>query len=339
MSSRTATAGATASSRRPVQRARARATAISTRVRNASASAAEAAPCRGRGGVGAAGADRRAGRSASAIGRRDLPSWAAIALEVEDIAVRGRAAAERRRGGAAPAASRGATPIADVDPERLAATAGGARLGRRRRARCALPGGTVVVGVREREPLAVVAGVGGPLGVDADGRRLRGARPAGGGPGWPRLRCESDAGARARPTPAPGRAIARRRAPARARARDADRGRPRRRARPGRGWRCGCRASTPASCWAPRTSTRASPRLAAAARGGRTRAWPSAAQVDLRFAGQGASCEREGRLEGVGVKRRRGADAPRSIRTGGRAAGSGGPVSGGRRGTWPRRTT
>src|SRR5262249_21557273 len=53
-----------------------------------------------------------------------------------------------------------------------------------------LPGGTVVLRVREREPVAVIEGRGGPLGVDADGRpfAVLDARDVN---DLPRLRCES----------------------------------------------------------------------------------------------------------------------------------------------------
>jgi hypothetical protein len=81
-----------------------------------------------------------------------------------------------------------------ADPRRLAgalrqnawvAEAGAARL----------PGGTVVLRVREREPLAVIEGRGGPLGVDAEGRpfAVLDARDA---KDLPRLHCEN--------TPPPG---------------------------------------------------------------------------------------------------------------------------------------
>jgi cell division protein FtsQ len=63
-----------------------------------------------------------------------------------------------------------------------------------------LPGGTMVLSVREREPLAVIDARSGPLGVDAEGRPFavldsREARDL------PRLRCED--------TPPPGEADAR----------------------------------------------------------------------------------------------------------------------------------
>ena len=53
-----------------------------------------------------------------------------------------------------------------------------------------LPGGTVVLRVREREPLAVIEARGGPLGVDAEGRpfAVLDARDA---KDLPRLRCDS----------------------------------------------------------------------------------------------------------------------------------------------------
>jgi hypothetical protein len=58
-----------------------------------------------------------------------------------------------------------------------------------------LPGGTVVLGVREREALAVIEGRGGPLGVDADGRPFA-VLEADEAKDLPRLRCAS--------TPPPG---------------------------------------------------------------------------------------------------------------------------------------
>lgn len=86
-----------------------------------------------------------------------------------------------------------------ADPRRLAgslrqnawiAEAGAARL----------PGGTVVLRVREREPLAVIEGRGGPLGVDAEGRPFA-VLDAGSAKDLPRLRCEN--------APPPGEADAR----------------------------------------------------------------------------------------------------------------------------------
>jgi cell division septal protein FtsQ len=83
-----------------------------------------------------------------------------------------------------------------ADPRRLAgslrqnawiAEAGAARL----------PGGTVVLRVREREPLAVIEGRGGPLGVDAEGRPFAVLDPSQ-AQNLPRLRCEN--------TPPPGEA-------------------------------------------------------------------------------------------------------------------------------------
>jgi cell division protein FtsQ len=53
-----------------------------------------------------------------------------------------------------------------------------------------LPGGTVVLRIRERQPLAVIDGRGGPLGVDADGRPFAVLEP-GDAKNLPRLRCES----------------------------------------------------------------------------------------------------------------------------------------------------
>jgi hypothetical protein len=86
-----------------------------------------------------------------------------------------------------------------ADPRRLAgslrqnawiAEAGAARL----------PGGTVVLRVREREPLAVIEGRGGPLGVDAEGRPFA-VLDASSAKDLPRLRCEN--------APPPGEADAR----------------------------------------------------------------------------------------------------------------------------------
>jgi hypothetical protein len=86
-----------------------------------------------------------------------------------------------------------------ADPRRLAgslrqnawiAEAGAARL----------PGGTVVLRVREREPLAVIEGRGGPLGVDAEGRPFA-VLDASDAKDLPRLRCEN--------APPPGEADAR----------------------------------------------------------------------------------------------------------------------------------
>jgi POTRA domain, FtsQ-type len=76
-----------------------------------------------------------------------------------------------------------------ADPRRLAgslrqnswiAEAGAARL----------PGGTVVLRVREREALAVIEGRGGPLGVDAEGRPFA-VLDASSAKDLPRLRCEN----------------------------------------------------------------------------------------------------------------------------------------------------
>ena len=63
-----------------------------------------------------------------------------------------------------------------------------------------LPGGTVVLRVREREALAVIEGRGGPLGVDAEGRPFA-VIDAGDAKDLPRLRCET--------TPLPGEPDAR----------------------------------------------------------------------------------------------------------------------------------
>jgi cell division protein FtsQ len=63
-----------------------------------------------------------------------------------------------------------------------------------------LPGGTVVLRVREREPLAVIEGRGGPLGVDAEGRPFA-VLEADDAKDLPRLRCEN--------TPPPGEPDAR----------------------------------------------------------------------------------------------------------------------------------
>jgi cell division protein FtsQ len=63
-----------------------------------------------------------------------------------------------------------------------------------------LPGGTVVLRVREREPLAVIEGRGGPLGVDAEGRPFA-VLDTSDAKDLPRLRCAS--------TPPPGEPDAR----------------------------------------------------------------------------------------------------------------------------------
>jgi cell division protein FtsQ len=53
-----------------------------------------------------------------------------------------------------------------------------------------LPGGTVVLRIREREPLAVIEARGGPLGVDVEGRPFAVLEPRE-AEDLPRLRCES----------------------------------------------------------------------------------------------------------------------------------------------------
>ncbi len=63
-----------------------------------------------------------------------------------------------------------------------------------------LPGGTVVLRVREREPLAVIDARSGPLGVDAEGRPFAVLEPSQ-AQNLPRLHCET--------TPAPGEPDAR----------------------------------------------------------------------------------------------------------------------------------
>jgi cell division protein FtsQ len=76
-----------------------------------------------------------------------------------------------------------------ADPRRLAGSLRrNAWIAEARAAR--LPGGTVVLRVREREPLAVIEGRGGPLGVDGDGRPFA-VLDAGAAKDLPRLRCDS----------------------------------------------------------------------------------------------------------------------------------------------------
>jgi cell division protein FtsQ len=88
---------------------------------------------------------------------------------------------------------------AEAEPHRLERALGeNAWVAKAQAAR--LPGGTVVLRVREREPLAVIEGRGGPLGVDAEGRPFA-VLDANEAKDLPRLRCES--------TPPPGEADAR----------------------------------------------------------------------------------------------------------------------------------
>lgn len=109
--------------------------------------------------------------------------WRVSAVEVHG-ADRLSGAEVARAAGLAPGADyRSADPDALVRALRENAWVADARAAR-------LPGGTVVLGVRERQPLAVIQARGGPLGVDAEGRPFavlgeREAEPL------PRLRCEN----------------------------------------------------------------------------------------------------------------------------------------------------
>ena len=194
-----------------------------------------------------------------------------------------------------------------------------------------LPGGTVVLRVREREPLAVIEGRGGPLGVDAEGRpfAVLDARDA---VDLPRLRCES--------TPLPGEPDARIAEAIRVA-----------RSFPSRG------LALPREIALGKEADPEGLVLAAAGHAGALRdgrEGPRRARRDVgRAAREAARGGRRGGLggpalpgpgglvgqdrpEGVGVNRRRGAGGRRDSASQDRTASSGGPVSGGRR-TWPRK--
>jgi POTRA domain, FtsQ-type len=129
------------------------------------------------------------------IGDDAVAQWAGSPWTVEDIEVLGAERLTAAEVARAADVARG-DDYRRADPDRLARRLGENALVAEARA-TRLPGGTVVLGVREREPLAVIDGGGGPLGVDVEGRpfAVLEAREA---DGLPRLRCVS--------TPPPGEA-------------------------------------------------------------------------------------------------------------------------------------
>ncbi len=132
------------------------------------------------------------------IGDDAIAEWAGSPWKVEDIEVLGAERLSAAEVAQAADVARG-DDYRHADPERLARRlAENAWVAEARATR--LPGGTVVLGVREREPLAVIDGGGGPLGVDAEGRPFAVLDPRE-AEGLPRLRCKS--------TPPPGEADAR----------------------------------------------------------------------------------------------------------------------------------
>jgi cell division protein FtsQ len=132
------------------------------------------------------------------VGDDAVASWGDAGWRVEAVEVLGSKRLTAVEVARAAGLERGATYDA-AEPERVARTLGEhAWIAVAHAAR--LPGGTVVLSVQEREPLAVIETRGGPLGVDAEGRPFavldsHEARDL------PRLRCEN--------TPPPGEADAR----------------------------------------------------------------------------------------------------------------------------------
>ena len=149
-------------------------------------------------GVGIAGAGGFALVIGLWVGDDAVASWGDTAWRVESVEVLGVARLTPLEVAQAAGLAPGA-PYAAADPARVAATLGEhAWIADARAAR--LPGGTVVVSVREREPLAVIETRGGPLGVDAEGRSFA-VLDSGEASDLPRLRCED--------APPPGEADAR----------------------------------------------------------------------------------------------------------------------------------
>lgn len=132
------------------------------------------------------------------VGDDAVASWGDAAWRVEAVEVLGSKRLTAVEVARAAGLERGTTYDA-AEPGRVARTLGEhAWIADAHAAR--LPGGTVVLSVQEREPLAVIETRGGPLGVDAEGRPFavldsHEARDL------PRLRCEN--------TPPPGEADAR----------------------------------------------------------------------------------------------------------------------------------
>lgn len=131
-------------------------------------------------------------------GADTVAGWADGPWRVESVEVIG----AKRLSAVEIAKAAGMAPGADfeaAEPDQVARALGEhAWVAEARAAR--LPGGTVVLSVREREPLAVIEARSGPLGVDAEGRpfAVLDSREA---QDLPRLRCED--------TPPPGEADAR----------------------------------------------------------------------------------------------------------------------------------
>jgi cell division protein FtsQ len=115
-------------------------------------------------------------------------SWGSGAWRLESVEVLG----AKRLSAVEVARAAGMTPGTGYDaaaPDRVARALGEhAWVAEAHAAR--LPGGTVVLSVREREPLAVIEARSGPLGVDAEGRpfAVLDSREAG---DLPRLRCDN----------------------------------------------------------------------------------------------------------------------------------------------------
>jgi len=131
-------------------------------------------------------------------GADTVAGWGEDPWRVESVEVIG----AKRLSAVEVAKAAGVTPGTEfeaAEPERVARALGEhAWVAEARAAR--LPGGTVVLSVLEREPLAVIEARSGPLGVDAEGRPFA-VLDSNEARDLPRLRCED--------TPPPGEADAR----------------------------------------------------------------------------------------------------------------------------------